>query len=89
MMLTDTFDSVILSRFIRTGTGAAVGRAWLWTVTLIAVAVAAYESLQLANIDVRLPELALSGLLVAACAIVFVVVVVSQKPVVARERQGS
>jgi high-affinity nickel-transport protein len=89
MMLTDTFDSVIVSRFVRSGSGAAVSRAWLWTVTLIALVVAAYETLQLANVDVRLPELALSGLLVATCAIVFLVVATSRKPLAARETHGA
>jgi nickel/cobalt transporter (NiCoT) family protein len=71
MILTDTFDSVLVSRFVRTGRGLAARRAWLWTVTLIALGVAVYETLQLAGWNVPLSELAVSGVLVAACVIVF------------------
>lgn len=74
MILTDTIDSVVVSRFVRTGSGVVVARAWLLTVTLIAVTVAIYETLQLLGYEVPLPELALSGLLVAACTIVFAVI---------------
>jgi high-affinity nickel-transport protein len=71
MMLTDTVDSVLVSRFVRTGRGLGATRAWLWTVTLIALGVAVYETLQLAGWNVPLSELAVSGVLVATCVIVF------------------
>ncbi|HEY1729008.1 MAG TPA: hypothetical protein VGG22_11590 [Candidatus Baltobacteraceae bacterium] len=71
MILTDTFDSVLVSRFVRTGHGLAAARAWLWTVTLIALGVAIYETLQLAGWKMPLSELAVSGVLVATCVIVF------------------
>jgi high-affinity nickel-transport protein len=74
MILTDTFDSVLVSRFVQTGNGIAVTRAWLWTVTLIALGVALYESLQLAGWQVPLSELAVSGALVTLCVAVFVYV---------------
>ena len=76
MILTDTFDSVLVSRFVRTGRGLTVTRAWLWTVTLIALGVAVYETLQLAGWNVPLSELGVSGVLVAACVIVFACVAV-------------
>ncbi|MGH7715180.1 MAG: hypothetical protein ACREML_04190 [Vulcanimicrobiaceae bacterium] len=78
MILTDTLDSVVVSRFVRSGSGAAVTRAWLWTVTLIAAAVAVYEMLQLLGYEVPLPELALSGLLAIVCTVVFAVVTLSR-----------
>ncbi len=71
MILTDTFDSVLVSRFVRTGRGPLARRAWLWTVTLIALCVAIYETLQLVGWNVPLSELAVSGVLVAVCVIVF------------------
>lgn len=71
MILTDTLDSVLISRFVRTGRDRLATRAWLWTVTLIALGVAVYEMLQLAGWNVPLSELAVSGVLVAVCVIVF------------------
>jgi high-affinity nickel-transport protein len=79
MILTDTFDSVLVARFVRTGRGLAARRAWLWTVTLIALGVAVYETLQLLGWNVRLSELAVSSVLVATCFIVFAYVAIRSR----------
>jgi len=79
MILTDTFDSVLISKFVRAGSGFAAARAWLWAVTLIAVGVAVYEALQLAGWQVPVSELTVSGVLVALCAIVFACVAVRSR----------
>jgi hypothetical protein len=66
MIVTDTFDSVLVTGLVGSGNGARASRAWLWTMTVAAAGVAIFQTLQLAGIPLEVPELSLSAAIVAA-----------------------
>lgn len=70
MICTDTVDSVAVARVVgrRSAGELRARRVWIGTVTLIALAVAAQESLVLAGISPPVDELALSAITVALIA---------------------
>jgi high-affinity nickel-transport protein len=74
MVVTDTLDSVLVHRLVSAGSnlGGTV-RVWIWSVTIVALAIAAYELAQLL-LDWQPPQsvdLAVSGAIVGALLIVF------------------
>ena len=73
MICTDTVDSLLVHRLIsfRSPRLPALMRVWIWAVTGLAVAVAAYELAQLLGWRSPLSDLAVSGVLVAVLAGVF------------------
>ncbi|PZR56939.1 MAG: hypothetical protein DLM53_01140 [Candidatus Eremiobacter antarcticus] len=74
MITTDTLDSILLHRLVsyRGGRLPRVMRAWLWSVTIFAVAVAAYELLQFFGFTSPVPDISVSAILVASLLAVFV-----------------
>ena len=73
MMCTDTLDSLMVHRIVtyRLGQLPRVMRVWIWSVTLFAVAVAAYELAQLLGWKPPLANLSASGVLVGSLLAVF------------------
>jgi len=71
MICTDTCDSVLVTKLLGNGNTARASRAWLWTMTLAAAGVAAYQTLQMYGVALALPQLALSGAIVAALVAVY------------------
>lgn len=73
MVCTDTLDSLFVHRIVsyRNGRLPRVMRVWIWSVTLFAVAVAAYELAQLLGWKPPFPDIAVSITLVAALVAVF------------------
>ncbi len=73
MICTDTLDSLLIHRMVsyRSGFLPRVMRVWVWSVTLFAVAVAAYELAQVLGWKAPLPDIAVSIILVAALLAVF------------------
>lgn len=73
MLCTDTLDSLFIHHLVtyRTGRMPHVMRIWILAVTVFAVAVAAYEFGQLLGWKSPIPDVAVSGILVAALAAVF------------------
>lgn len=74
MACTDTLDSLFIHHLVtyRNGTLPRVMRVWIWSVTIFAVAVAAYESAQLLGWKSPVTDLAVSGVLVGALFILFI-----------------
>jgi high-affinity nickel-transport protein len=83
MICTDTLDSVLVHRLVsdRVSLRARTMRVWIWSVTLIALAVAGYELLQLVGIAPMSPtrDLYVSYAIVAVLLTVFAYVFVSTK----------
>ena len=73
MVCTDTLDSVLVHRLVtyRAGRLPHVMRVWIWSVTLFAVGIAAYEAAALFGVNFGVPDLAVSGGLVATLLAVF------------------
>jgi nickel/cobalt transporter (NiCoT) family protein len=73
MLCTDTLDSVLVHRLVtyRHGRLPHVMRTWIWSVTLFAFVVAAYECVQLLGLRSPISDLAISGILVASLLAVF------------------
>lgn len=73
MTCTDTLDSLFIHHLVsyRAGRLPYVMRVWIWAVTLFALGVAAYELAQLLGWKPPIPDIAVSGLLVAGLAGVF------------------
>jgi high-affinity nickel-transport protein len=73
MLCTDTLDSVLVHRLVsdRSSLQPATMRVWIWSVTLVALAVAAYEFAQLVGWKSPVPDLYVSGVIVAALLAVF------------------
>jgi len=74
MIFTDTCDSMLVTKLVGSGNAKRASRAWLWTVTLVAVGVATFEMLQLAGVPLPVPDLAVSGAIVAALVGVYALV---------------
>lgn len=76
MIVTDTLDSVLVHRLVsdRSSGLPRTMRVWIWSVTLMALFVAAYQLAQVLGWQSPVPDLAVSGGLVAALLAVFVYV---------------
>jgi len=81
MIVTDTLDSVLVHRLVsyRRETLPRVMRTWIWSVTLVALAVAAYEFAQVLGWRSPLSDLAFSGILVISLVTVFVYVFIKTR----------
>jgi high-affinity nickel-transport protein len=81
MICTDTLDSVLVHRLVsdRVSMRAATMRVWIWSVTIVALAVAAYELAQVLGWQSPVPDLYVSCGIVAALLVVFAYVFVSTK----------
>jgi high-affinity nickel-transport protein len=73
MIVTDTLDSVVVHRLIsfRSDRLPKIMRVWIASVTILALAVAVYEVLQVCGWRSPLSDLQVSGVLVASLAAVF------------------
>jgi len=87
MVCTDTLDSVLVHRLVsdRTALRQSTMRVWIWSVTLVALAVAAYELAQVLGWQSPVPDLYVSGAIVAALITVFAYVFLRTR----RERSTS
>jgi high-affinity nickel-transport protein len=81
MVCTDTLDSVLVHRLVsdRVSLRTTTMRVWIWSVTIVALAVAAYELAQILGWQSPVPDLYVSVAIVAALLIVFAYVFVSTK----------
>jgi high-affinity nickel-transport protein len=81
MVCTDTLDSVLVHRLVsdRVSLRTATMRVWIWSVTIVALAVAAYELAQLLGWQSPVPDLYVSVAIVATLLVVFAYVFVSTK----------
>ncbi|GAC1390643.1 MAG: DNA repair protein [Vulcanimicrobiaceae bacterium] len=86
MITTDTIDSVLIHRMVsyRAGRLPHVMRVWIWSVTIFAVAVAAYELFQVLGWKPPISDLAVSGVLVGSLLAVFVWIFLSTRPLQAK-----
>jgi high-affinity nickel-transport protein len=82
MILTDTLDSVLVHRLVsdRSGLLPSTTRVWIWSVTIVALAIAGYELVtQILGWKSPIPDLAVSGIIVAALLAVFAYVFVKTR----------
>lgn len=79
MACTDTLDSLFVHRLVsyRAGRLPHVMRVWIWSVTLFAFGVAAYELAQLLGWQPPVPDIAVSAILVIILLAVFAWIFVS------------
>jgi len=79
MACTDTLDSLFVHRLVsyRAGRLPHVMRVWIWSVTLFAFGVAAYELAQLLGWQPPVPDIAVSAILVTILLAVFAWIFVS------------
>jgi len=82
MITTDTLDSIMIHRMVayRAGRLPRVMRVWVWSVTLFAVAVAAYEVAQVFGWTPPVPDISVSAVLVVGLLGVFVWVYAATRP---------
>ncbi len=73
MICTDTLDSVLVHRLVSDRSSLQPGtmRVWIWSVTIVALAVAVYELAQVLGWKSPIPDLYVSGAIVAALLAVF------------------
>ena len=73
MLCTDTLDSVLVYRLVsdRSSLRMSTARVWIWSVTLVALAVAAYELAQVLGWQSPVPDIGVSGAIVASLLVVF------------------
>jgi len=73
MIVTDTLDSVLVHRLVsaRSSILPATLRVWIWSVTIVALAVAAYELAQVLGWQSPVPDIAVSAAIVTALLAVF------------------
>jgi len=85
MLCTDTLDSVIVHRLVsdRSSLRAATMRIWLYSVTIVALAVAAYELAQVLGWQSPVPDLTISVAIVSTLLIVFIYVFAQTRAVAA------
>ena len=76
MIVTDTLDSVVVHRLVSDRSSLLPGtmRVWIWSVTIVALAVAAYELAQVLGWQSPMPDILVSGIIVVALLAVFVYV---------------
>jgi high-affinity nickel-transport protein len=81
MACTDTLDSLFVHRLItyRTGRLPHVMRMWIWSVTLFAIGVAAYELAQLLGWQSPVPDVAVSATLAGGLLVVFAGIFLSMR----------
>lgn len=81
MACTDTLDSLFIYRLVtyRNGRLPHVMRVWIWSITIFALAVAAYESVQLLGWKPPISDLYVSALLVGALLAVFLWIFLSMR----------
>jgi high-affinity nickel-transport protein len=81
MVVTDTLDSVLVHRLVsdRASLRTSALRAWIWTVTLVALAVAGYELAQILGWQSPVPDIYISGAIVASLVAVFAYVFVTTR----------
>jgi len=76
MITVDTVDSLLVNRAVRGSDPRTSARAWLWTVTVVALGVAAFEAAQLFGARFPVDEAAISvvviGVILAVFAFLFV-----------------
>ena len=74
MVCTDTLDSLFIHRMVsyRSGDLPRLMRVWIWSVTIFALAVAAYELSQMLGWKPPISDLTVSFILVASLVVVFV-----------------
>lgn len=73
MVCTDTLDSLLVHRLIayRNGRLPHVMRVWIWSVTIFALGIAAFETAQLLRHPLPVSNLTMSGILVVSLFAVF------------------
>jgi high-affinity nickel-transport protein len=73
MLCTDTLDSVLVHRLVsdRSSLQFATMRVWIWSVTLVALAVAAYELAQVLGWQSPVPDIYVSVAIVTSLILVF------------------
>ena len=73
MIVTDTLDSVLVHRLVsdRSSRLPQTMRVWVWSVTILALVVAAYELAQVLGWQSPVPDIAVSGVLVTSLLAVF------------------
>ena len=82
MCATDTLDSLLVHRLVsyRAGRLPRVMRVWIVSVTIFAIAVAAYELVSVLGVRLPIPDLAVSGTLVVTLLAVFAWIFLSTRP---------
>ncbi len=87
MLCTDTLDSMLVHRLVsdRSSLQGGTMRVWIWSVTIVALAVAAYEFAQVLGWRSPVPDLAISVAIVTTLLIVFAYVFVQTRNVLAPE----
>jgi high-affinity nickel-transport protein len=78
MTVTDTLDSLLVHRLIsdRSSRMPKTTRVWMWSVTIMALAVAGYELAQVVGWRSPVPDIVVSAALVASLVIVFAYVLI-------------
>lgn len=73
MVCTDTLDSVLVHRLVtyRNGRLPRIMRVWIWSVTVLALGIAAFELAQLLGRPLPISNLTVSGILVSSLLAVF------------------
>jgi hypothetical protein len=73
MLCTDTLDSVLVHRLVsdRSSLQLSTIRVWVWSVTLVALVVAAYELAQVLGWQSPVPDIFVSAAIVASLLVVF------------------
>jgi high-affinity nickel-transport protein len=81
MIVTDTLDSLLVHRLVssRSAMLPQTMRVWIWSVTLLALGVAAYELAQVLGWQSPVPDIVVSGTLVASLLAVFAYVFASTR----------
>jgi len=81
MIVTDTFDSVIVHRLVsdRSSVLPTTMRVWIWSVTIVAFLVAGYELGQVLGWHSPIPDIAVTGLIVGALLAVFAYVFIATR----------
>ena len=81
MICTDTLDSVLVHRLVSDSASLRLTtmRVWIWSVTIVALAVAAYELAQVLGWQSPVPDLYVSYAIVAALLVVFAYVFATTK----------
>ncbi|HKU67549.1 MAG TPA: hypothetical protein VJP85_07230 [Candidatus Baltobacteraceae bacterium] len=79
MLCTDTLDSLFIHHLVtyRAGRLPHVMRVWIWSVTIFAIGVAAYESAQLLGWKSPVPDIAVSGMLAGGLLAVFAAIFIT------------
>jgi high-affinity nickel-transport protein len=78
MIVTDTLDSVLVHRLVsdRSSRLPRTMRVWIWSVTVMALVVAAYETAQVLGWQSPVPDIAVSAALVVSLVAIFAYVFV-------------